>query len=729
MSTSANVQINLSLNNTASSGLNQALQQTTSATQRASAQSAAATARGATMQRSAFQRMSQAREQLGIRSERTIQREIDRTSASYNRLARSGTMSWREQARAAQAMRQRVTELTNEMGKLTARQKAMGALKIGAAGVAGVSAAAYTLKDPAQRAIDFDYRLAGMANTAFAGQDLGSKKAGMKTLEDAINNAVKSGGGARESAAGALDKIIASGAVGTDDAMKMLPQLVKAATASGADVSELANIGIRAMQSFGITAEELPNVLNMAISAGQAGGFELRDMARWLPQQMAAAGLSGLKGRSDFAAIASLNQAAAITAGSQDEAGNNVANILRKINSQDTAGRVKQVMGINLSKYLQDAREKRGINSIDAFGELIKRSVEKDPRYKALQKQLSGAKTDDERRATLESMSSIAQGSSIGKIVHDQQAMMALIAMLNNQDYMKDVRKEVLANDVATGGVIDQNYELLAGTTGFKLQQAAEMKDIAQKKALDELTPTIGNVAESFSKITEEYPGLIGAMTLATTALTALAGAAGLASLMMGGKGIGLGRIGTGIAGAGRGIASGVAGAGRGIAAGVSSTAAGLGNAARGMGVARLAGGVAKGGLIGVGTAVGGYALEKTFGEESAVARYGGSALTGAGIGATIGSIVPVVGTAVGAAVGGALGLAWEGLSDLFSSKEEEIRNDLQPPEPQEQPPVDINATLTLGLAPGLVVQRQAVQAEGVNFKLNTGNIVSGAPG
>jgi hypothetical protein len=371
----------------------------------------------------------------------------------------------------------------------------------------------------------------------------------------------------------------------------------------------------------------------------------------------------------------------------------------------------------------------KGINSIDAFGALITKSVEKDKNYQALQAKLANAKDNDEKKATLESMASIAQGSDIGKIIQDQQAMMALIAMLNNQGYMQDVRRQVLENDVSTGGAIDSNFALMSSTTGFKQRVAIQDKDIAQKAALDEITPAISKVAEMFSNLAREYPGMTAAITLAVPALTALAGAAGLASLMMGGKGIGLGRIGAGIAGAGRGIASGVAGAGRGIAAGVSRTAAGLGNAARGMSVARLAGGLAKGGLIGVGTAVGGYALEKAFGEDSAVARYGGSALTGAGIGATIGSIVPVVGTAVGAAVGGALGLAWEGLSDLFSSKEDEIRNDLQPPEQQEQPPVDINATLTLGLAPGLVLQRQTVQAEGVNFKLNTGNIVSGAPG
>ena len=44
-----------------------------------------------------FARMAQARETLGIRSEHRIQQEILRTQAAYQRLANSGTMSWREQ--------------------------------------------------------------------------------------------------------------------------------------------------------------------------------------------------------------------------------------------------------------------------------------------------------------------------------------------------------------------------------------------------------------------------------------------------------------------------------------------------------------------------------------------------------------------------------------------------------------------------------------------------------
>src|SRR5690606_15852657 len=67
--------------------------------------------------RDAMRRIARAREQLGMRSERMIQREIDRTGAAYRRLARSGQLSFNEQIRAARQARQRIAELNRELGR------------------------------------------------------------------------------------------------------------------------------------------------------------------------------------------------------------------------------------------------------------------------------------------------------------------------------------------------------------------------------------------------------------------------------------------------------------------------------------------------------------------------------------------------------------------------------------------------------------------------------------
>ena len=331
---------------------------------RAAARSADAAERGAQRQRGSFERLAQARQSLGIRSEQAIQREIQQTEAAYSRLAKAGFKSAEDQGRAYERTRQKVTQLTNEMGKLTAAQqraakeaealeRGQRVVRGGAMVGAGVAAGAYALKAPAMEAMSFDERLARMANTAYAERDKSGRIVGKQALEQAINNAVgKGGGGTREQAAEALDAMIGSGVVSSTDAINMLPQIMRFSSAEGADPTQLANIGIRAMQTFKIAPEDMPNVMNMAIASGQAGGFELRDMAKWLPQQMAASTLTGASGRGSFAELVALNQAAAITAGSKDEAGNNVKNLLMKINSPDVAKNAKK-FGVDLPSYLQ----------------------------------------------------------------------------------------------------------------------------------------------------------------------------------------------------------------------------------------------------------------------------------------------------------------------------------------------------------------------------------------
>lgn len=477
-----------------------------------------------------------AAEVLGLRTEQNIQREIQRTEAAYNRLARSGSMSMREQARAAEAARNKVRELNNEMGKFTLAQKAMRGLQTGAAVAGGAAAAGYVLSKPISQTMDYGMRLAQMSNTAFTERDTIGRIAGKRELNTAIINATRLGGGTRENTAETLDTLIASGAMSGKDAMGMLPTLTKAATASGADSSQLAQIGIRGMQTFGIKPGEMSKVIDMAITAGQAGGFELKDMAKWLPQQMAAAKLAGISGTAGMAKLLAANQASAITAGTKDEAGNNLVNLLAKISSQDTA-KDAQRLGINLSGTLSAARGK-GIDGLDAFIGIVDQVVGKDKNYQSLQGKLKNS-SGAERKSMLESQADILQGSVIGQIVQDRQALMSLVGIMGNRDYMADVQKKTLSGN----GAADKNFAVVSSEAGFKTQQAANEKIFATQTAFENLTPIIGSVADGFTGFSQEFPNLTASLVAATTALYALAvaaGAAGLVQMLGGGKGGGV---------------------------------------------------------------------------------------------------------------------------------------------------------------------------------------------
>ncbi|WOA52497.1 phage tail tape measure protein [Dickeya solani] len=483
---------------------------------------------------SEFQRAANAREQLGIRSERQIQREIQTTIAAYNRLTRSGMLSANEQRRAFAAMTEQLTRLRTElngtasaMGKF---ERLRNAGSNAAAVVGGVATAAAVVSQPIKKAASYEYTLANMANTAYADRDITGRKTGMGELDQLIRQSVKTGGGTKEGAAETLDTLLASGAVEMDSAKTLLPVLQKYSTATGTDSKDLAQIAIRLKQTFGISDKDIGKALNMAISAGQGGGFELKDMAKWLPQQLAFSSNVGMKGLDDFAVLLGLNQASAITAGTKDQAGNNAVNLLQKINSQDAANAAKKIKingkGIDLPGSIAAARGK-GMNALDAFVEIVDKVVQNNPQYKALQGKLATEK-GAKRHETMESMAKILEGSAIGSMVADREALTALIAYSNNKKYAKNIvensNKQRSLQDGQTAG--DMNFELISGTGEFKGQQLSNASDFAQIDSVKPLTGVLSDVSDKLVKYANEYPGLTTAVAGATTGIKAMTAAA-----------------------------------------------------------------------------------------------------------------------------------------------------------------------------------------------------------
>jgi hypothetical protein len=477
---------------------------------------------------SEYRRMAQAREVLGVKSEREVQREIQRTEAAYNRLARSGTLSWNEQRMAARKMREEVTRLNNDMGRLTTRQKiAMGAKGVAAVG-AGVGVATAIAAPRIQKAIDYDTRLAYLANTAFGDQDNAKWAAGMRDIGQMVVDAVRSGGGTRDSAVGSAEELFGAGIFKPEEIKGILREAVRAGTANNAESAAFARMAITANQTMGIKADRMGALFGMGTFAGQKGGFEIKDMAKWLPQQMAAAKAVGMAGEAGFAKLAALNQAAVTTAGTRDEAGNNVVNLMAKLASQDTIKDFKKT-GVDLPKHLAEGRMK-GLDALDVVGDLLQQQLGKDKNYQQVQKQLANAKNDADRRAALESVGNIAQGTVIGRVFQDRQALMALYGFMQGRDRVTDIAKGAMANT----GASDVNFNRLATLPGYQVQQAKNEAEIAAQHSLDKLTPAIGTLAVGVTGLMQKYPGYTTAVAAATAALVSLAGSAAALALIQG---------------------------------------------------------------------------------------------------------------------------------------------------------------------------------------------------
>ena len=486
--------------------------------------------------------MTSARETLGVRSEHKIQQEINHTIAAYNRLKRSGTATSRELARAADATRSKIAGLNAEMGKTSWGQR-LGNVGTAMASVgAGMAAGAMVMAQPMKKQMDYDRRLAMVSNTAFSDRDVAGRIAGKKELHEAVKSAVENGGGTKEDALAALDKLLASGTVKAETAMKLLPTLQKGAVATGASTEDLSAIAISAMQQFGISEDQIGAVLDKAVAAGQAGNFELSDMARWLPQQMAAAKSAGLSGMNGFETLLVANQQARVTAGTSDEAGNNLVNLLAKITSKETADRFRKLEikgkdgkthGIDFIKSMENEK-KQGKNSIEAFSSIMDMVVGEDDRYKSLKEKLKTAKKE-EQQTLLNQMADLVEGTAIGQVISDRQALMALLGIRNNVQLGKEVKAEVGNAE----GAVDKSHAVIQDTNSAKLENAKNSFEFAQMDGVKSFNDALGDAAVKLTEYAKAYPDLTNTVVQAGTVITALSAAAVAASgalALLGGK-------------------------------------------------------------------------------------------------------------------------------------------------------------------------------------------------
>lgn len=580
-----------------------------------------------------------------------LEKAVDRTGGAFarerTRMADMGR-ALQQQGVHTGKLTQEYERLTAELKKVQAQQdraertlqrqhkivQAMSATWRGIAGFAGgAMAAGAVLSGPTKQAMTYDQQLSYMADTAAAGKGPAAYQAVKKQISDAIDAAVKQGGGKRESAASALSTLIASGKFEGNEAMTQLPAIARTAFASGANPEDIAKTAI-ALKNFGIN--DPGGEFDKLLRAGQLGSFELKDMARWLPMQLALARSAGFSGQGGLTDLLAFNQVAMRTAGTQDEAGNNVVNLLKKMSSREfsdsMAKHVAPMKGDPTTKGKKGAtfdwmsyamsRREQGVTAVDAFAEIVDRQVSNDPRYQALKKKMAGAGSDEEKKSTLQAMAEMATGSDVGQLIADQQALMAALAALYGRKDMADLRKGI--GD--SSGAVVQSSANIRGETWAKVVDAENSVARANEQTYNQLSGPMGKLLDSVNGLTGQFPKLTTAAYGAAVALSAVAAF-----------------------GVGKGVTGLFTGAGAGAAAGGAAGAAGMAGKLLKFGGPAAA-------LLGGGLAAYSIASDPNLTPEQKKAGYTGvgGGLAGAGMGALAGGMVAgPLGALLGGVVGG----------------------------------------------------------------------------
>lgn len=463
-----------------------------------------------------YSRFNQAYETLGVRSEAMIQREIARTEAAYNRLARGGQMSAAEQARAFQKMTDAVAELNREMGRVEAKQRSLGSmLQGGARGIRtagewalGAAGAVHAVTEPVHETMGFDRHIAMMANTAFNERDVAGRKKGMLEIRAAISDTVNKYGGNLEQLTATADNLLSHNAGGDAGlVLRMLPTLQKYAAAEGADPNELGSVALKAVQNFGVKESEVGQLFEEMIRGGHLGGFKIKDMSKWLPQQMAVAKNSGLSGLDGVAKLVALNERSFTTAGTVDEAGNNVVDFYTHMNTPQMERMVARYLHRDWAAMMANGRAK-GMDAAQVFGSMTEQVMEKDKNYQRLKKALASTKDDEQRKQMLGDMVNIVEGSAIGKVVHQRQFLLAAMAYLNNPEEYKSQAKSIRTSQ--GNGVKD--FDVISDTADFKTERFKSQQEMNKMDAMRPFSEKVGDVANGLSSLSNEYPRLATAV-------------------------------------------------------------------------------------------------------------------------------------------------------------------------------------------------------------------------
>ena len=351
----------------------------------------------------------------------------------------------------------------------------------------------------------------------------------------------------RNEVADVVNQLVGAG-MDLKQAMEFAPVAAKFVVGQGSSGVDTAKM-IQALQSNANITD--PKVLEKALEAvafqGQAGSFEASDMARWFPQLLASMQKQGITGMDAVTQLGAMLQVQMKTAGTSDEAANNLKNWMEKIGSGEVVEAYSKA-GIDYQGSLNTGIQ-GGMSTLEASFGLAKRYIEAtDPKKAAKMAeataQISKEANPEKAKAML---SSLEQALRTGDIFADMQVKSALTAYVQNKALYEQLKNEASG----ASGILDKNLSERRDTSSQKWAETIQAGNDAMRSVGDAIRPVtdalasgLTTVVKGITKLSDESPKLVMGLTaLATGAsvVTSLLGALkigrGLVNLARGGLG------------------------------------------------------------------------------------------------------------------------------------------------------------------------------------------------
>ena len=228
-------------------------------------------------------------------------------------------------------------------------------------------------------------------------------KAANTELTGYAKDAVRKGHGTVEGVSEAAGILSASGNYDKiSDLREPLIAVAKSAFAAGASESDMAKL-VQQTKQFGVAPNRTQAALDRMISSGFAGGFELKDMAQFLPVVLGAATGAGYSGEKGLNSVTTHLQLARKYTGTPGEAATNIEDLYGLMGQKHFKDAIAKNIAVragdptkigkkenrfDLTQYLVN-NKLQGIDTTDAIANLMNRELSTNKEYNKLNNDLS----------------------------------------------------------------------------------------------------------------------------------------------------------------------------------------------------------------------------------------------------------------------------------------------------------------------------------------------------
>jgi len=287
----------------------------------------------------------------------------------------------------------------------------------------------------------------------------------------------------------------------------MAPAIGRLGTAFKVELADGAAAGFANLKNLKVPLAQAAAGFDIMAAGANEGGFEVQDMARHFPSltaQMQALGENGTPAVADLTAAL---QIAMNTAGSADEAGNNIKNLLAKINAPATIRAFEKNFGINLPAAMKKLTDE-GMSSMEAIATITKQATGGDMK-------------------------------KLGFGFEDMQARMGILALIQNLDEYRSMREKISNSSGTIDKAFDQRVLNDANVSWRAFMATASVFAITMgTTVLPVMTELLGSLNSGVSAISawaQANPEAAGAVIKTVGALAALKIGLGAAQIAFGG--------------------------------------------------------------------------------------------------------------------------------------------------------------------------------------------------